>query len=162
LGNAIFNRLLAKMKEVGYTNFELGLPGNLIPVRREDYEDLNPNVGAPKKADGSDGFQIYENGGATAAFAYYTIAALYRLDRVQDGDQILFPILKSIAAGGFQGRGPNGRTYDWKTWDGTPRGYEGLLVDSYMVLAAALERPRANTATRSRLNELPLPGDHRH
>jgi len=162
LGNAIFNRLLAKMKEVGYTNFELGLPGNLIPVRREDYEDLNPNVGAPKKADGSDGFQIYENGGATAAFAYYTIAALYRLDRVQDGDKILFPILKSIAAGGFQGRGPNGRTYDWKTWDGTPRGYEGLLVDSYMVLAAALERPRANTATRSRLNELPLPGDHRH
>jgi len=163
LGNAIFDRLLAKMKEVGYTNFELGLPGNLIPVRREDYEDLNPNAGAPKKADGSDGFQIYENGGATAAFAYYTIAALYKLDRIQDGDRILFPILKSIAAGGFQGRGPNGHTYDWKTWDGTPRGYEGFLVDSYMVLAAALERRgAANTATRNRLNELPLPGDHRH
>jgi len=163
LGNAIFDRLLAKMKEVGYTNFELGLPGNLIPVRREDYEDLNPNAGAPKKADGSDGFQIYENGGATAAFAYYTIAALYKLDRIQDGDRILFPILKSIAAGGFQGRGPNGHTYDWKTWDGTPRGYEGFLVDSYMVLAAALERRgAANTATRNRLNESPLPGDHRH
>jgi hypothetical protein len=74
LGNTIFDRLLAKMKEVGYTNFELGLPRNLIPIRREDYEDLNPAAGGPKKADGSDSFQIYENGGATAAFAYYTVA----------------------------------------------------------------------------------------
>ena len=38
--NAIMDRLLAKMKEVGYTHFEYGLPGNLIPVRREDYADL--------------------------------------------------------------------------------------------------------------------------
>ena len=34
------DRLLAKMKEVGYTNFALGLPGNLIPVARKDYVDL--------------------------------------------------------------------------------------------------------------------------
>jgi len=141
LGNAIFDRLLAKMKEVGYTNFEHGLPGNLIPVRREDWEDLNPNAGAPKLEDGSDGFQIYENGGATAAFAYYTIEALYKLGRIQDGDRILFPMLKSYKSGGFQGRGPNGRTYDWQMWDGTPRGYEGLLVDCFMALAAAVERP---------------------
>ena len=30
--NAIMDRLLAKMKEVGYSRFDLGLPGNLIPV----------------------------------------------------------------------------------------------------------------------------------
>lgn len=141
LGDAIFDRLLAKMKEVGYTNFELGLPGNLIPVRREDWEDLNPSVGAPKKADGSDGFQIYENGGATAAFAYYTIAALYKLGRIQDGDRILFPMLKSYKSGSFEGRGPNGRTYDWQMWDGTPRGYEGFLADCFMALAAVMKRP---------------------
>jgi hypothetical protein len=146
LGNEVFDRLLAKMKEVGYTNFELGLPGNLIPVRREDYEDLNPNAGAPKKADGSDGFQTYENGGATAAFAYYTIAALYKLHRVQDGDRILFPMLKTYTSGGFQGRGPNGRTYDWQTWDGTPKGYEGLLTDCFMALAAVMERPAVPVA----------------
>jgi hypothetical protein len=150
LGNAIFDRLLAKMNEVGYTNFEHGLPGNLIPIRREDWEDLNPNAGAPKKADGSDSFQIYENGGATAAFAYYTIAGLYKLGRVQDGDRILFPMLKSYNAGGFQGRGPNGRTYDWQTWDGTPRGYEGLLVDCFMTLAAVMERPVTPTARDER------------
>ena len=146
LGNAIFDRLLTKMKEVGYTNFELGLPGNLIPIRREDYEDLDANAGAPKMADGSDGFQIYENGGATAAFAYYTIEAFYKLGRVQDGDRIMFPMLKSYTSGGFQGRGPNGRTYDWQTWDGTPRGYEGFLTDCFMTLAAVKERPTVTGA----------------
>jgi hypothetical protein len=141
LGNQIYDRLLAKMKEVGYTNFEHGIPGDLIPIRREDWEDFNPNGGAPSKADGSDGFQIYENGGATAAFAYYTIAALYKLGRVQDGDRILYPMLKTYKSGGFQGRAPNGRSYDWQMWDGTPRGYEGLLTDCFMALAAAMERP---------------------
>jgi hypothetical protein len=28
-----------------------------------------------------------------------------------------------------QGRASSGMTYDWKAWDGTPHGYEGLLVD---------------------------------
>ncbi len=139
-GNAIYDRLLAKMKEVGYQNFELGLPGNLIPVRREDYVDLDPRWGGPKKEDGSDGFQTYENGGATASFAFYTIAALYKLGRVEDGDRILFPMLKSFKAGGFEGRGANGMTYDWKAWDGTPNGYEGFLSDNFMALAAVMYR----------------------
>jgi hypothetical protein len=141
LGNSIFDRLLMKMKEVGYTNFELGLPGNLIPIRREDSVTLIARYGGPHKADGSDGFQIYDNGGATAAFAYYTIAALYKLGRVEDGDRILFPMLKSFKAGGFEGRGPNGMTYDWKAWDGTPHGYEGFLADGYMTFAAVIKRP---------------------
>ena len=141
LGNQIFDRLLAKMKEVGYTNFELGLPGNLIPVRREDSVTLDPRWGGPTKEDGSDGFQVYENGGATASYAFYTVAALYQLGRVADGDHILFPILKAVKTGGFEGRGPNGLTYDWKAWDGTPHGYEGFLSDNFMVLAALMHRP---------------------
>jgi hypothetical protein len=31
-------------------------------------------------------------------------------------------------------------SYDWKTWDGTPWGYEGLLVDNYQALLAVLSR----------------------
>jgi hypothetical protein len=147
LGNSIFDRLLAKMNEVGYTNFRLGLPGNLIPIRREDYVDLDPRFGGPRKADGSDGFQVYENGGATASFTYYTIAALYKLGRVEDGDRILFPMLESFKTGGFEGRGPNGETYDWKAWDGTPNGYEGFLSDNFMVLAAVMERTAAAPPT---------------
>ena len=148
LGNKLFDRLLAKMKDVGYTNFELGLPGNLIPVRREDSVTLDLRWGGPSKEDGSDGFQIYENGGATASYAFYTIAALYQLGRVKDGDSIMFPILKSMKTGGFEGRGPNGLTYDWKAWDGTPHGYEGFLSDNFMVLAAVMHRPKNAPAAK--------------
>jgi hypothetical protein len=138
--NQIMDRLLAKMKEVGYTHFEYGLPGNLIPIRREDYVDHDKRFGGPEKEDGSDGFQIYENGGATACYAYFTIQALYQLGRHEEADAILFPMLHAFEQGGFQGRASNGMTYDWKAWDGTPHGYEGLLVDGYQALMAVLSR----------------------
>ena len=53
---------------------------------------------------------------------------------------MLFPMLEGFAQGGFQGFGPNGLTYDWKAWDGTPHGYEGLLVNGYQTLLAVLSR----------------------
>jgi len=136
----IMDRLLAKMKEVGYTHFEYGLPGNLLPIRRGDYVHHDKRWGGPDKADGSDGFQIYENGGATACYAYFTLEALYQLGWHKDADAILFPMLEAFEKGGFQGFGPNGMTYDWKAWDGTPHGYEGLLVDGYQALLAVLSR----------------------
>jgi hypothetical protein len=137
-GNQIWDRLMAKMKEVGYDRFDLGLPGNLIPVRREDYVDHDIRFGGGTKADGSDGFQIYENGGATACMAYFTIQALRELGRHQEAESILFPMLKAFEDGKFQGRAPNGLTYDWTDWEGNPHGYEGLLVDNYLVLLAAM------------------------
>ena len=138
--NAIMDHLLAKMKEVGYTHFEYGLPGNLIPVRREDYADLSKFAGGSEKEDGSDGFQTYENGGASGNFVYFTLQALYQLGRRQDADAILFPLLRGYEDGMFQGRGPNGLSNDWKAWDGTPKGYEGFLVDNYMGVLAVLAR----------------------
>lgn len=139
-GRRIMDRLLEKMKEVGYDKFEYGLPGNLIPIRQEDYTHLIKRWGGSETKDGSDAFQIYENGGATAAFSYFTINALYKLGRRQEGDMIMMPMLQSFTNGGFQGRGPNGMTYDWKAWDGTPHGYEGLLVDGFQALLALLQR----------------------
>jgi hypothetical protein len=136
-GNRIWDKLLAKMKEVGYDHFEYGLPGNLIPVRREDYVVRAKGSGGSDKADGSGGFPLYENGGASACFAYFTIQALRDLGRDKEADAILYPMLTAFEAGGFQGRGPSGESYDWKSWDGTPRGYEGLLVDGYLTLLAA-------------------------
>jgi hypothetical protein len=127
--NQIMDRLLAKMKEVGYTCFQYGLPGVLIPVRPEDY------VWGTR-----DPFQVYQNGGASGSFAYFTLEALYQLGRRADGDAILFPMLKAYEDGGFQGFGPNGKSYDWKSWDGAPHGYEGLLVDNYQALLAVLTR----------------------
>lgn len=142
-GNAIWDKLMAKMKDVRYASFDLGLPGNLIPVRKEDYIDLRKEFGGPEKADGSDGFQIYENGGATACYAYFTIQALRDLGRDKEADAILFPMLKAFEDGGFQGSNAEGDTYDWKAWDGSPHGYEGLLVDGYLTLLAAMSADAA-------------------
>jgi hypothetical protein len=140
--NEIMDRLLAKMKEVGYTRFDLGLPGNLIPVPNKDYLGHKGT-----NEDGSGGFQIYENGGATACFAYFTLAALYDLGRIQDGDRILFPMLDSFAKGDFQGFGANKKSKDWRTWTGECRGYEGLLNDNYYALLAVLDREKALKTT---------------
>ncbi len=140
LANKIMDALLAKMKHVGFTNFELGMPGNLIPVVRADYTDLLLEVGGGKREDNLDGFQIYENGGATSCFTYFTINALQKLGRKKDADAILLPLLKSMSKGNFQGRCASGRTKDWKTWSGECWGYEGFLVDSYMFLLAVLHQ----------------------
>jgi hypothetical protein len=139
--NQLMDHLVGEMKKVGYTQFQYGLPGNLIPVPQYDYLDPRPSWGGG----GSLGFQNYENGGATADFAYFTIKALYKLGRRKQGDAILFPMLRSFEEGGFQGKSTyliNGRrrSYDWKTWEGKPRGYEGLLVDGYMTFLAVLTR----------------------
>lgn len=140
--NLVMDRLLAKMQEVGFTNFSLGLPGNLVPVRRGDYvhHDTSPEVhGVPKREDGSDGFQFYENGGATGCWAYYTIRALFQLGRVEEARRILHPMLAGYARGEFQGFDSSGMSRDWRDWQGGGHGYEGLLVDNYHALLAVLE-----------------------
>jgi hypothetical protein len=53
---------------------------------------------------------------------------------------ILFPMLRAFEQGGFQGRTPHGGTYDCKAWDGTPHGYDGLLVDGCQALLAVPSR----------------------
>ena len=140
--NDIMDRLLQKMQEVGYTNFSLGLPGNLVPVKKGDYvfHDNPPEVnGVPRLEDGSDGFQYYENGGATGCWAYFTVKALYQLGRVADGRRIFHPMLEGYARGEFQGFGANGMSRDWRDWKGGCHGYEGLLVDNYFALLAVLD-----------------------
>lgn len=140
--NSVIDHLLAKMQAVGYTNFSLGLPGNLVPIKKGDYvfHDNPPEVnGVPRLEDGSDGFQYYENGGATACWSYYTVKALYQLGRVADARRIFYPMLASYARGEFQGFDANGRSRDWRDWKGGGHGYEGLLVDNYAALLAVLD-----------------------
>ncbi len=144
--NNVMDRLLAKFKEAGYTRFDLGLPGNLVPVRKGDYvyHDNAPDVhGVPRREDGSDGFQYYENGGATGCWAYYTVKALYQLGRVEDARRIFHPMLDTYARNGFQGFDATGRSVDWRDWKGGGHGYEGLLVDNYHALLAVLDDAEA-------------------
>jgi len=140
--NAILDKLLAKMAQVGYTNFHLGLPGNLVPVRKGDYvmHDNPPEVfGVPRLEDGSDGFQYYENGGATACYAYFTVKALYQMGRVADARRIFLPMLESYATGDFQGFCDSGMSKDWRDWRGGCHGYEGMLVDAYLPFLAVFD-----------------------
>jgi len=146
-GNAVMDKLLAKMQEVGFTNFRLGLPGNLVPIKKADYVLHNwknaREVGEPSLEDGSDAFQLYENGGATACYAYFTIKALYSLGRKDDARRIFYPMLESYAHGDFQGFCDNGKSKDWRDWDGGCHGYEGLLTDGYLGLLAMLDDVKA-------------------
>jgi Bacterial alpha-L-rhamnosidase 6 hairpin glycosidase domain len=148
--NAIMDKLMAKMKEVGYTQFHLGLPGNLITVLLKDYVHRTPDghFGGGVRADNADGFQKYENGGATGCFAYFTLAALYDLGRRAEADAILFPMLQEYDRGGFEGRDALGHSNDWRMWDGTAKGYEGFLTDNYYTLLAVLEREAAAGAIK--------------
>jgi hypothetical protein len=134
-GNALMDRMQAKFREVGYTNFRIGMPGNLVPVARKDYAGGGV-LGEPHKDDGSDSFQSYENGGATGSFAYFYLQGLYALGRKEEADSILNAMLEGYRDGVFQNGVGSG--VDWKRWDGTPCGYEGLLTDTYYALTAYL------------------------
>jgi hypothetical protein len=134
-GGAIMDRMQAKMREVGYKNFRIGLPGNLIPIARKDYAGGGV-LGEPKKDDGSDSFQNYENGGTTADFAHFYLQALYTLGRKAEADAIFDAMLEGFRDGVFQNGVGSG--VDWKRWDGTPCGYEGLLADSYYTLSVLI------------------------
>jgi hypothetical protein len=126
-----------KMKEVGFNDFTLGIPGNLISVKREDYTHHDPRWGGGEKADGSDAFQRYENGGASLNWSYYTLKAFKKAGLEEQFTKIANGILKGIDAGSFQGScTPGGMTKDWKTWNGECWGYEGFLCDGYLVLLA--------------------------
>jgi hypothetical protein len=138
------------MKEVGYHNFSLGLPGNLVSVPLKNCADM-PGVirwGCGYRPDNADGFEHYENGGATAAFAFFTLAALYDLGRKAEADEILFPMLESYGKCSFAGTNAKGYSADWKQWDGTFGGYEGYLADDYYALLAVPLRQN-ETAWRS-------------
>jgi hypothetical protein len=71
--NEIMDKLLAKMREAGYNQFNMGLPGNLITVSLKDCVDKRGDgrFGCGVRPDNSDGFQNYENGGATGSFAFF-------------------------------------------------------------------------------------------
>jgi hypothetical protein len=132
----IMDRLWDKMAAVGFTDFRLGLPENLIPIARKDYAHKNPRYGGGIREDNADGFQIYQNGGASACFAYFAIAAFDRVGQHERANRILLPILNSFEERVFEGVGPNKLTNDWRKWDGTAEGYEGFLTDNYYTLLA--------------------------
>lgn len=140
-GRTILKRLRNKMREVGFTRLDLGMPCTLVPVHRADY--LQPDgLGLPQREDGTDTFQFYMNGGISAGHSLHFIMAHYRVGETRLGDEILQAMLGRQAKIGFhngvQNEGNKG--IDWTTWSGAPAGYEGYLADVFMFLQAAVLR----------------------
>jgi hypothetical protein len=129
--------LWKKMLDVGYKDFTLGIPGNLVSIRREDYTHHDPRWGGGEKEDGSDAFQRYENGGASLNWSYFTLKAFKKAGLEEEFNKISDGILSAVDSGSFQGSCAQGSmTKDWKTWNGECWGYEGFLCDGYLALLA--------------------------
>ncbi len=131
----IMNALWKKMEEVGFHDFSLGVPGNIVSIRREDYFHHDPRWGGGEEEDGSDAFQRYENGGASLNWSYFTLKALKKAGMTKAFEKVSDGLLAGINKGDFQGF-CGLMAKDWKTWSGECWGYEGFLCDGYLALLA--------------------------
>jgi hypothetical protein len=128
LARSIMERLWKELKSSKFKEYTLGLPGNLWYIPDED--TATPQHGKP--------MGTYENGGATHSQARHFINGLYKVGMVDEGDALLVKLSESMTNG--SAFGGVGAGVDWRTWDGRPCGYEGILCDQFGVLAAALQR----------------------
>ena len=144
-GREMLSRLWSKMEQVGFRRFDLGVPNNLIPVRRD--EQFGDYGG--KKDDGSDTFQHYCNGGVFPEDAVRCIAALYLVGESAKAETVFQAMLKRQHEGGFF---PNGSGFNAgvtnrpntgpsiSDWDGNPTEYEGFIPRDYAFLSGAFLR----------------------
>jgi len=140
-GKVILQKLWAKMDEVGFRRFDLGVPPMLVPVLRADY--LLPDaIGCPQRDDGTDTLGHYMNGGITAGQVLHFLAAHYVVGMDEKADFLLNEMVKRQTEGKFH----NGVTdspmhgIDWTDWQGNPTGYEGYLAESNRFLQALMIR----------------------
>ncbi len=146
-GRVILDRLWAKIDEVGFQRFDLGIPPMLVPVLRSDY--LQPDaIGIPQREDGTDTVGHYMNGGITAGQTLHFLAAHYVVGRPERADRVLDAMLTRQAEGKFQNgvQDAGGQGIDWTDWSGNATGYEGYLADSFRFLQAVLLREPAMRA----------------
>lgn len=127
-GRAVLKKLLAEAKRVGMPDAALGLPMNLWNIPDEDRADILQ--GYP--------FGYYQNGGRTHSQSRHLVMALYHVGMTKEGDQLLERLCVGLAEASTFGGNQTG--VDWRTWNDTPCGYEGLLTDQFGILEAILWR----------------------
>ncbi len=133
---AILHVLLAKLDNIGFHSYPLGLPTNLLPISPADYAPHTS--GAPKQANGMDTWQVYMNGGATPALEYYVIQALYQTGQYEAAERLLWALMESYEKGTFNAgvqlpkqkqRNPVGSAF--YVWDGSRGRGEGYLPEDW-------------------------------
>jgi hypothetical protein len=129
---AMLGVLLAKLEDNRYGSFRYGVPGMAAPVDEAD------RITWPPMADWGN----YIHGGFCGVVAYPFLMALYRVGMRDAADRILFSMLRTFEtlpthSGLHPGFGI-GRSWDWRTRDGLPSGYN-YLADNYVFLLAAIQ-----------------------
>lgn len=108
--------------------YHLGLPGNLQLIPDSDLAEVMH--GRP--------YGWYQNGGLTHSQSKHFLAGLYAAGLRLEGDKLL----EKLALGLAEGLVFNGLEtgVDWRHWNGSPSGYEGVLVDQFGLLAVMQNR----------------------
>jgi hypothetical protein len=128
LAYSIIEKLCKEMQKVGFTEYRFGLPGNLWNIPNADLPQIMHNKP----------FGTYENGGATLSQARHFVNAMIKVGLHKEADDMLIGFCNGLVSGtAFGGCGSG---VDWRMWDGSPCGYEGLLTDQFGVLIPCLER----------------------
>jgi hypothetical protein len=154
-GRQILSRVVAKSKSIGFDCWHLGVPGNLIPCRREDMISARIGLdGQPAKDDfdwpesltEKDAFgHRYPNGTLHPTLVWYYLLGLQVAGLTDEADRILNAMIQSAEEGLFQNGivnvGYGGAEHF--TIDGRTCGYEGYLPESYNFLMAAFTRSEA-------------------
>ncbi len=132
----VMERLWAAFEEVGYRDFANGIPINLHPIPEDDLGGVV--FGLPIGG--------YLQGGATHHRTGGFVRALNAVGMTTEADAVLEALASTVADDtAFGGIGSG---LDWRFWDGTPSGYEGLLAEGFGFLAVALERHGADGPSR--------------
>ena len=143
----ILAAIRSKVKEVGFSRLDLGLPLVLTPIRRADYHlTCGAEGGSPSREDGADTFQHYLNGGCVVSDQIHWFNAHFRLGQ----GEAVQPQLAAMLARQGKPVFPNGGSFqngivnslphgaEFYDWNGKTTGYEGHLVYSWFFLQSVL------------------------
>lgn len=133
LSRSIVEKLYAQLQRSGFREYRFGLPGNLWNIPDADLAGMMHNLP----------FGWYENGGATLSQTRHFVRAMYKVGLHAEADDMLVGFCTGLLDGtAFGGCGSG---VDWRMWDGSPCGYEGLLCDQLGVLIPCVERYFVNS-----------------
>ena len=158
-GRDILSRVVAKSHSIGFTNWRLGVPGNLIPCRKEDM--IGPRTGLDGEPIRDDFYwpdglteeqafgHRYPNGTIHPALVWPYLLGLQVAGLAEEAGRILDAMIGSAEQGLFQNGivnvGYGGAEHFYI--DGRTCGYEGFLPESFNFLMAAFTQNPSLRAT---------------
>lgn len=168
-GKEILQKVVARSKTIGFTNWQLGVPANLIPCKKADM--IGPRIGIDGKPIKDDFYwpddlteeaafgNRYPNGTIHPPLVWHYLLGLQVAGLHEESDMILDAMIESAKDGLFQNGivnvGYGGAEHFYS--NGKTCGYEGYLPESFNFLMACFTR---DVKMRSRLLKPMLSANH--